>query len=279
MVRVLRRLAFPVAVLSGVLALVLALGAPPTASAATGDVGWTFLQDAALQAVSGPGGAGPLGGVRDVGLVRTSDLVTASGPVQVVERTVVATGVDGPMVLVLSWLGGTQLVVTEESAANASADQTLVLAPGTFQVQGQYPLGSVRATDTALVRRGSVRARDAVLGARGHRPTARLASTNGCAGYAEAPTVIGSAYGPLIQSTGIIDCPYVNTLGMVLSIYEYGTAISTVSGGAYATGYILNAYAACSLISGSNAFQTAELWLVNGSLYGSTSPVSYLGCA
>lgn len=288
MARVIRRLACPAAVLFGALALV--LGVQPWASAASGGPaqppavpgpsGWSALQDQALRAVSGPGGAGSLDRVQDVGPVRTSTLSTASGQVPVVERSVVASGAGGPMDLVLSWLGGTQLVVTATSPGNASADLTLVLAPGTFQVQGRYPLGVAQARTAAVVHRGAVRARDAVIRTGGrHRSSARLASTNGCAGYAEAPTVIGSVYGPLIESTGIIDCPYPNTLGMILSIYEYGSAITTVSGGANTSGYALNAYHVCSLISGSNAFQTAELWSVNGSLYGSSSPVAYLGCA
>lgn len=286
MARVLGRLASPVAVLLGAVALLLSSPVLVPASAATSSGGtsssatqpsWSTLQGQALRAVAGVRAAGSLAPASSFGPVRTGTVTTASGPVSVEQRTLVASDNSGPVVVVLAWLGGTQLVVTEMDPWSPSSGQALVLAPGTDRVQGRYPLVRSQGLATA---QGTTRGTNAVLASVvTHRSEARLASTYGCSGHPLAPEVIGSVYGPLIQGTGVISCPLPETLGLIVGLYERSSELSTTSGGTYGTYYALNVYHACSLISGTNPFKTAQLWSVNGSLYGSTSATSYLDCA
>lgn len=278
MTRVLRWPAL-LAVLS-LCALALVVGGEPSASVAGGAAPGpgatllvhrsspTTLQDQALQAVAGSGGAGPLTAASAVGPVRTLTVTTADGPIAVSEWTVVASSASGPVVLELSWLGGTQLVVTALGATAGSGGEALVLAPGGSTVQGRYPLdGSQGIATTSAVLRSAPGS------------TARLASVDGCSGWVTAPTVIGSVFGPLIDGAGTISCGGAQTLAMIVGLYEWGSSIGGGTKSAYASSLGLTVYHACSPISGSNAFSTAMLWSVNGSRYGATSPTSYLACA
>jgi len=92
--------------------------------------------------------------------------------------------------------------------------------------------------------------------------------------------VIGSVYGPLIQSTGVISCTSGSaTLGMIVGLYQGGASQLGNAGGAGWGGYLgINAYAAC-YATGLHYFQTAQLWAVNGATQpGSSSAWDVLDC-
>jgi len=151
---------------------------------------------------------------------------------------------------------------------------------GTYQLPGA---SHAAATTSALRRHGrhgaAITASDGVYDATSGAK-ADLAAAYGCYANPQAPGVIGSIYGPLIQSTGVIDCSSGSgTLGMIVGLYQNNGAEKGSGSGSGWGGYLgINAYAACYQTSW-NWFQTAEIWAVNGALQaGSDSGWSYLGC-
>ncbi len=264
-----------------------ASAATTTAPAAAG-VRWATLEQQAFQAVAGYRGDGALTATGAASPVVDSSVQTATGSISVVQRTVLATDRSGTVALLLTLLGGSQLVVNEGSPADGFQGAVLVLAPGTSSVDEAYPVAaSAPATTTAHHRgRGHRVATDAVVhslavGQSQGGNAARLAVTGGCGPAPEDPRVITSDFGPLVQGTGVIECSIAETLGIIVSIYrglvtKVGTTNGTTAHGSTLT---LNTYYACTVISGTHDFRTSEIWSVNGTDEGgSTSGESALHC-
>lgn len=271
---------------TGAWAAVAAAPGGPTAPggpAAPGGPERSTVQGQAVQAVAGFLGDAGLQSVATSGPVVTSTVATASGPVTVLQWTLVASDASGPVVLSLSWLGGTQLVVTETRPVDGFSGETLVLVPGSSSIQGTYQVGRSAASAAASHRVApgavAVAAHFAVLHPRGNHQRAQLVTYLGCYPAPQNPTVIGSVYGPLIQGEGIVDCSTPRSLGIIAGIYKGYARVGTASGSGYGYYYSLNAYAPC-YASGGNYFVTTELWSVNGAQQpGTQSGWSYLDCA
>lgn len=254
-----------------------AVTTPASAAVASTSDPWSTLEQQAIEAVNGVMGAASSEVPSAQGPIVRGTVSTADGPVSVVQRTVVMSGGSGQLLLSLSWLGGTQLVVSAMAPAGGFSGVTLVLAPGTAQVDGVYPLGGASAVPTAEVRaRRAVLASDAAVPA---RRGAALAGYLGCYPAPQPPTVIGSVYGPLIDAVGVVSCPNYATIAIIAGMDEWGTEIGTASGSAYGTYYAVNVYHACYMQAAQNQFTTVQLWSVDGVLTGATSGASYLGCA
>jgi|GEM_PF-2149461 len=272
-----------------------AVVSPTMASAATtaplttasGTPNWEALEQSALQAAANAQGEPTLNvaGLPSVP-VRTT-VTTPSGPVSLSQETVVSTGRSGTVVVNVAVLGGRQEIVSEMNADQNFAGETLVMAPGSSsQVTATYGLpGASHATaaTSALHRHGRhaavVAASDGVFHASA-KADVNLAAAYGCWAYPQAPGVIGSVYGPLIQSEGVISCTSgVATLAIIVGLYQNNGAEKGSASGSGWGGYLgINAYAPCYQTSW-NYFQTAELWSVNGAFQGgSDSGWSYLGC-
>ncbi|MGH9088918.1 MAG: hypothetical protein ACRDYZ_12550 [Acidimicrobiales bacterium] len=261
-----------VVTLVGALALVVASGTGARA-ATTGAPGPVQapggLQRQALTAVSGFLGDGRLQPVSASGPAVSSTVTTPQGPIPVVEWTLTTSDASGPVVLVLAWLGDTQLVVNAVRPDAGFSGETLVLAPGSSTIQGAYPLGRSVPSTSATTPRGVVDA-----------PLAVPSTFDGCYPAPQNPTVIGSIYGPLVEGEGIVDCAQPRTLAMIVSLYEGFSRVGTASGSTYGYYYALDAFYPCRGISGTSSFITTELWSVNGALQpGAQSGWSALACA
>lgn len=261
----------------GVTGVASATTEPAPVAALSAAAPWSSLEQQAFQALPGIMGTGALEGPTAVGPVETGTASTPQGPVSVVERTIVTSDGAGQLVLSLAWLGGTQLVVTALVPAAGFSGVTLVLAPGTAQVSGVYPLGPVVATTTADVGGSSAAS---ISDALGHaRSVARLAGYLGCSPYPQPPNVIGSIYGPLINAVGVTSCPNPATLAIIAGLDEWGTEIGTGGGSTFGSYLSVNVFHACYVQATQNQFTTVQLWSVDGVLTGATSAASYLGCA
>jgi hypothetical protein len=180
----------------------------------------------------------------------------------------------------MALLGGTQLVVNEMSPAASYRGETLVLQPGSSTIVGTYPLrGATRSDATTATDRShrSVDASDAVLHNTrgGGRAIARLVTIGGCYADPQAPTVIGSTFGPLIQGEGIITCLTSESLSEIVSLYRGSTHVGTTATGSGGGTFLgVNSYDGCTVITGTHSFHTAELWSVNGTVQGGATSVS-----
>ncbi|HEX3946238.1 MAG TPA: hypothetical protein VHW47_00975 [Acidimicrobiales bacterium] len=262
--------------------------AAPVPTTGGGTPNWQSLEQTALGVTAGARGSGPLNLAGLPSPVTQSTVTTPSGPVSLSQQTVVSTDRSGVVVINTALLGGRQEIISEVSPADNYQGETLVLAPGSSTVTGTYHLAGVRpatAQTSALHaaghrsrKGGVVTASDGVYHPAGSG-SATLTAAGGCGAYPQNPGVIGSIYGTLIQSTGIIDCSLAGeTLAEIVGIYRNGTQIGSASGSGWG-GYLgINAYAPC-YSSYAHSFQTAELWAVNGSLAGADSGWSSLGCS
>ncbi len=229
---------------------------------------WATLEQQALGAVSSYQDVGPLSAIGPMSSSTSSSFTLADGrQVPVQQRNVVTS--DG-QALDLVLLGGAQLVVT---AASATGGSTMVLQPGSSTVAGAYPLVAAAGTGG-----GS----GAALGTAAGGPSALLTSTPGnCYAAPGAPGVVGSVFGPLVMGVGEVVCYSSNeNISILASIDENGTQVSGTAGGSGYTSFLQVAvYSGCTPISWTNAFQTAQLWSINGVLEGgAVSAASYLGC-
>ncbi|HVX20247.1 MAG TPA: hypothetical protein VHB02_02755 [Acidimicrobiales bacterium] len=259
-----------------------------TAGAATQN--WSTFRQSALAAVSTYRGSGAVTIVETPSSVSTSTVTTADGVISVAQQSFVATDDAGTVDVNVTLLGGRQLVVSEVDPGANYRGAALVLRPGTSSISGAYALpgtghAAADATTASLVRpihhrHGGIVASGAVAhNSRG--ATARLVTIGGCRATPAAPTVIGSTFGPLIDGAGVIRCSIGESLAQIVSIYEGGTHVgSTATGSGAGTLLIVNSYAPCTTIGGTNSFHTAELWSVNGTLQGgATSSSANLQCA
>jgi hypothetical protein len=240
---------------------------PPPPSALSSPPDWSTLEQQALGAVAGYQRVGPLAPTSGLSPAAASSFTLADGTaVPVVQRSVTTS--DG-QVLDLVLLGGRQLVVT---AASSVGGAVVVLQPGSGQVSAAYPLAAG----------GSSNGPGAPVGTAAGGASAVLTSTPGnCYAEPGTPGVVGSVYGPLVMGVGEVIC-YSNNenISILASIDENG---SQVSGTAGASGYTsllqVAVYAQCTPVGWDNAFQTAQLWSINGTLEGgAVSPVAWLGC-
>ena len=263
--------------------------APALAGGATGasPSSWSTAEQTALGAAAGFRGDGPLAVVGAFSSITTSVVTTASGAVTVAQRSVVATDGSGVVVVNLTVLGGRQLVVTERSPSAGYSGETLVLGPGTSTVTGRYPLQGTTATAlTSDGQRGrglhgGIVATDAVAHPSDRRPVARLVTIGGCGPRPQIPGVIGSTFGPLIDGEGIVTCSTGESLAEIVSDYEGSTHVgNTATGTGGGTHLGINAYAACTIVTATHSFHTAELYSVNGIVQGgATSSSANLHCA
>ena len=261
-----------------------------TAAASPTVASWSTLGQTGLAAASAYRGDGALAAVGSPSPVSNSTVSTASGVISVAQRTIVATDTSGTVLLNLTLLGGRQLVVTELSPGAGYAGATLVLQPGSSVIAGTYPKPGTAATavgntDTAH-HGGAVRVSAAtlrqVLSSTHHsrRSVDRLASAGGCEPYPQPPGVIGSTFGPLVQGEGIVECITTETLSLIVANHRGGTQVgNTASGSDSGTWLGVNAYYGCTVIGGTNGFQTAQLWGDDGTIGGATSGTSSLHCA
>lgn len=276
--------ALPVVVCSATIITFTAL----PASASQSSPNWLDLQQTALTVVGQYRGHGPVGMVGQPSSPSSSSMTTPSGVVSVTQEFIEASDQAGTVVVQVVLLGGQQLVVSEMNPEQGYEGATLVLQPGSSAIAGVYPLhGQASGTsdsDATVHRsirrsRGAVQAIDATSSSSGHRVD-RLVTIGGCHPAPQAPGVISSMYGYLIQGEGVIECYNSETLSLIVSIYEGSTHVGTTAGGS-GSGIIygLDAYAYCNVISGTNSFHTAQLWSVNGNLQGgATSGSSNLHC-
>lgn len=237
-------------------------------SIVTSSPDWAALEQQALGAVTSYEGIGPLSAAGPMsGSTATSFPLTDGRQVPVQQRSVIAS--DG-QVLDLVLLGGTQLVVATASATGSSM---MVLRPGTSTVVGAYPL---------VTAGGSSGGSGGAVGTAAGGPQAVLTSTPGnCYAAPGAPGVVGSIYGPLVMGVGEVVCYSSNeNISILASIDENGVQVSgTAAGSGYTSFLQVAVYSQCTPVSWTNAFQTAELWSINGVLEGgAVSSASYLGC-
>ena len=257
-----------------------AVGAAGTAGAGTPSVTWPSLEHTALVVAAAQRGDGSLVPNGAATAVVRSSVTTAEGPVGVAQRTVVAVDGSGPVVVQLSLLGGSQLVVDEQSPTDVSGGAVLVLRPGSDHVVGTYPIDRPTAATPVDV---SGRVVEAVETAPLHppHPRRRLVTAGGCYGSPQTPLVIGSTFGPLVQGEGIVSCSLSESLSVIAALYSGSSQLGTAAGGS-ATGYYLavDVYYGCSLTTGTRSFHTAELWAVDNVLEGgATSGSANLHCA
>ncbi len=263
----------------------------PPASASSATTSWPTLDQTGLAAASTYRGDGALTAVGSPSPVSDSTVTTASGVISVAQRTVVADDTSGTVLVNLTLLGGRQLVVTELSPGADFAGATLVLEPGTSTVAGTYPRpgNDGTATTTGAVRHGStaVPASTATLrevsspGHRSRHGIDRLVTIGGCVPDPAPPDVIGSTFGPLVQGEGVIDCLVTETLAEIVADYRGNTHVGNTATGSDRGNWLgVDAYYGCSVISGTNGFETDELWAVNGTVEGGaqSSPAN-LHCA
>jgi hypothetical protein len=264
------------------------------ASASTGTASWSTLDQTGLAAASAYRGDGPLATVGNPTPVSDSTVATASGVISVAQRTVVADDSSGTVLLNLTLLGGRQLVVTERSPAAGFAGATLVLEPGTSTVTGTYPQPGTNGTTTTTGATDAARPATAAIPVsaatlrqalppadRSRHGVDRLVTIGGCAPDPQPPGVIGSTFGPLVQGEGVINCGTTETLAEIVADYRGNTHVgNTATGSDRGTWLGVNAYYACSVISGTNGFETDELWAVHGTVEGGAqSSTSSLHCA
>jgi len=240
--------------------------APPSPLSSPPD--WATLEQQALGAVASYQRIGPLAATGGLSPAAASSFTLADGTaVPVVQRSVTTS--DG-QVLDLVLLGGRQLVVT---AASSVGGAVVVLEPGSSQVSAAYPLAATS---------GSSNGPGAPVGTGTGGASAVLTSTPGYC-YAEpgTPGVVGSIYGPLVMGVGEVICySSAENISILASIDENGSQVSGTSGASGYTSLLQVAvYSQCTPVGWDNAFQTAQLWSINGTLEGgAVSPVAWLGC-
>jgi hypothetical protein len=237
-------------------------------SAASPAPNWSTLEEQALSAVAAYQNIGPLSATGPMSASTSSSFSLADGQqVPVLQRSVTTS--DG-QALGLVLLGGTQLLVTTASLTGSSV---MVLRPGTSSVADAYPLATAG---------GSSGGPGGPLASAAGGQTAVLTSTPGdCYADPGAPGVVGSIYGPLVMGVGEVLCYTSNeNISILASIDENGSQVSgTASGSGYSSYLQVAVYSQCTPVSWYNAFQTAQLWSINGVLEsGAVSPVAYLNC-
>ncbi|MHB8219909.1 MAG: hypothetical protein ACYDHU_06250 [Acidimicrobiales bacterium] len=228
-------------------------------------VSWATLEAVALHAVSTLRGDGPLTTDFPPSPVLESTVVISGKVVGISQRTVVADGGSGTVVVQMALLGDEQLVVDEMSPAGRFQGAALVFAPGSGAVESSVPLPGSSATATfgaAMVRAGP-------------------ATVPGCYGDPQSPTVVGSVFGPLVQGEAVVACLSAEPLALIASIYQGGSQVGGTAGGTGTGNYLaVNAYAPCTVIPGTHTFQLAELYSVYGALQGGdVSATSSLHCS
>lgn len=254
--------------LSAATAGTVAAASTPQPSPPSSPPDWATLEQQAFGAVAGYQRIGPLAATGGLSPAAESSFTLADGTaVPVVQRSVTTS--DG-QVLDLALLGGSQLVVT---AASSVGGTVVVLKPGSAQISAAYPLVAHGSSSTGP---------GAPVGTAAGGATAVLTSTPGnCYPEPGSPGVVGSIYGPLVMGVGEVIC-YSNNenISILASIDENGSQVSGTSGASGYTSLLQVAvYSQCTPVGWDNAFQTAQLWSINGTLEGgAVSPVAWLGC-
>jgi hypothetical protein len=261
-------------------------------AAATVDVGtntgsatgshWSQLQGEALAAAAEYRGDSALYATTPPTPIVSSTITGTAITVQ--QRTIVTADSSGTIVLQLSFLGGQQLVVDELGVTSGLQGAALVLQPGSDAIAGAYPFAGGVVTRTTSAKRHLPTSEpitvDALQGSIPNSPP-KLDATGGCGPAPQLPKVITSAFGPLIDGLGIIECTRSETLAIIVGLYRgFFTHVGATSGTTGYSSYLgQNAYAPCSYISGTHDFRTSEIWSVNGvNQGGATSGESGLHC-
>ncbi len=237
------------------------------AGAAPSKVGWSAWEKTAITALDNAGD-GPVTSPGSSTSVASTTVTSGTGvSVDVLQRSFPATGNGDQVVVAESLLDDTQLVVTEADLVTGNED-ILVLQPTTDSVQSARTLkGRTMRVD---------------VNAAGSGNTNDFAG--GCNVGEWPPSVVGSAYGPLIAGTSGVACADPVTIGLISGLYEFlasgSRQISSAGSSQYGYDLYVTAWAACTPASGDTYFQTAGLWSVNGVLQsGPTSAWTLLACA
>jgi hypothetical protein len=231
---------------------------PSGASASSASVAtatWASYVATGLAVSAAARGDGPLTLRAPGSPVVDSTVDAPDGPVAIAQQTLVAADRSGEVVVSLTVLGGAQLVVDEMSPSAGFAGKVIVLEPGSSTVAGTYPQPAGVVAPAA-------------------------GTTHGCRGYPQAPVVIGSGFGPLIEGHGVVGCTTTASINLIVSLYKSGTHVGTTAAGSSTTTYyVVTSYAPCTAISGTHPFQTDQLWDTPGSgVNGNTSSTANLKC-
>jgi hypothetical protein len=236
-------------------------------TAASADQNWNDWMSQAFDAIQNSQGFGQIVQQGDLSAVsHTSLSLPGVGTVSVQQRTVVISDGTTSDLVGLTVLGEEQEMVDVINPVNGD-DTTLVLAPYSSNVNDSVHVRQRHHQDVAPAPTGDA---------------PRVAG--GCYASPDAPFVVGSVYGPLVKGIGVVSCPYGNeSLSVMASLYERSGSGSTHVGNGgsasvFGTYLAVDAYDGCTPSTG-HAFQTAQLWSVNGTLQsGASSAWATLGC-
>ena len=219
--------------------------------------------------------------------ITDSTVVTASGTITVAQRSIVEAV---PMTreewfsfwrcwVAANWRSPRWTRLLTSRGTRWSSDRGPRRLPGPTP----YPARTNRPPRCPPLRTGSAMARNAALLQRrgkGDQPNARLVTIGGCFPNPQPPGVIGSTFGPLVDGEGIITCGTSESLAEIVALYRGSTHVGTTATGSGGGTFLgINSYYGCSVISGTHAFQTDELWAVNGTVRGgAASHTSNLHC-
>lgn len=244
-------------------------GSPPALPA--GD--WPTLFNQAFSAVQSYENAGPVTGTSTNSTPVNSWLHTPSGDVAVNQSSELATDNTDTLLIGVSDLGEQQLLVNIIIPGTGDPT-TLVLAPASQGSQGGESAQALHGSIQEIVK-GKERKAPSAGGAGGLTPD----TDGGCYEEPTAPVVVGSVFGPLVQGTGVVDCPLgAESVSLIATLYRWSTSVASGGGSTYGSSLAVNVYSACNP-SGNNPYATAELFSVNGSLAGgATSKTEWLGC-
>jgi hypothetical protein len=293
-----------------------AQAAPIPSPNAPSSTDWPTLVDQAFAAVQNYDGAGPVTAIGPLSSPMTSWVSTPNGMIAVNQLSVLASDQSGQFLVGVSDLAQQQLVVADVDP-NSGAGTTLVLQPSSEPVGGSDPsdnpnpgwpwwwffgwgvsgfANSLTAGVSPAIDGGSAKPHVKhphfsgiehaykMSEPTGDATTAGGLSPNlagGCYAQPTTPIVVGSMFGPLVQGTGIVNCPFApQSISVLASLYKNSHGVGNGGGAStYGTSLAVNVFAGCSP-GGSNLYNTAQLWTLNGSLQsGAQSAVTRLGCS
>jgi hypothetical protein len=237
---------------------------------------WPALFGQAFTAVQAYDNAGPVVAMSGNSTPINTWLQTPSGRVAVNQSSELASDSDGTMLVGVSDLGEQQLVV-DALDPDSGTGVTLVLQPATEDVASSHRLHPATANAGKDKGKGEGKGKNTGAGSTG---VATPATAGGCYPTPTTPVVVGSVFGPLVQGTGIVSCPYSpESISLIADLYRWGASAGNSGGGStYGTSLAINVFSACHA-SGANPYDTGELFSVNGyEQYGARSGTSWLGC-
>lgn len=224
---------------------------------ASADPPWPSLVLQAEAAIAAKTGSPVPEAITPLSATTTANVQTVTGGVvQASETTFMATASGANYTIGLTLLGGQQLLV-DYGTPGSSVIDVLTLVPGTSQIASAAQLSSQA----------------------GVQP-----DTSNCYPIAYSPTVVGTIYGPLIEGIGGAGCSYSpEVLGAIVALYSNGSGVGNASGGSSSPNAVYSYiapydYAPC-YSSSANAFNTAVIYSVNGTVAGGgSSGNSWLDC-